>query len=148
MAVDEESGEYSEVVTGKKYYVTVFNNPNHFTIMYGLYKKNLFGNIAGFLKKKNQYYCFSHADGYDTLAEFIERHKGEKQLISELFCLQLIEQTVDAAKHVENAGFTIKVITPFCVIMNENKNNQYRFTLKFPMANSLFEGLKQAVAIR
>lgn len=78
MAVDEESGAYSEVVTGKKYYVTVFNNPNHFTIMYGLYKKNLFGNIAGFLKKKNQYYCFSHADGYDTLAEFIERHKGEK----------------------------------------------------------------------
>lgn len=32
--------------------------------------------------------------------------------------------------------------------MNENKNNQYKFSLKFPMANSLFEGLKQAAAIR
>ena len=88
---------YADAATKKKYYVTVVNQ-QHFSIFDSLCKKEIFGNIIGIFKKKNHYYCFSLFDGFETLSELIEMHRGEKELISELFCLQLIEQIVEIGK--------------------------------------------------
>ncbi len=61
---DEEQNIYGEVSTKKKYYVTLLSNQNEYNILYALFKNNVFGNILGFMKRKNQFYCFSSCEGY------------------------------------------------------------------------------------
>lgn len=118
--------------------MSILPHSGTYSLLYNLQKKECFGNIAGFLKKNGQYYCFSTIENYQTLVEYVENSKGQKEFISELFCLQLVEGILSAARNIEIIGYNLKVISPHDIIFVEMKNGQYKFKLNYPLSYNLF----------
>jgi hypothetical protein len=52
------------------------------------------------------------------LAGHIENINGQKDLIDEVFCLQLVESVLDMAKDFKEANFNIKIINPHHIIVS------------------------------
>ena len=71
--VDEEQGLYACTQSNARYKVTLFHNHHQVTLLHALAHKEVFGNIKGFFKRKNMYYCFSDVDNFESLASFVEK---------------------------------------------------------------------------
>ena len=62
--VDEEQGLYACTQSNEHYRVSLFNNHHQVALLHALTQKGVFGNIRGFFKRKNMYYCFSDVDHF------------------------------------------------------------------------------------
>lgn len=130
----------------RRYRVTIFSDWKLFKALADLQEQGIFGNISGFLKKKNLYYCFSEVRGYQTLAGYIEEINGQKELITELFCLELIESMLAATKACEDSKICrLLILSPHHIIIGETHKKRHRFTLAYPQPHSLFEGLTSEI---
>lgn len=62
--IDEHEDLYICPQTDTKYRVSIFHNHHHVALLNALTHKGVFGNIKGFFKRKNMYYCFSEVDSF------------------------------------------------------------------------------------
>jgi hypothetical protein len=79
---DETEGIYSCTQTNLRYRVSLFTNHHQVALLHALWQRGVFGNIKGFFKKKNSYFCFTDVEGFETLTDLVERQKGNQEYFS------------------------------------------------------------------